>query len=266
MSLKLSPSILNSDFLNLGKSIDMLNNSEADWIHLDIMDGVFVPNITIGQPIVKAIKKQAKKPLDVHLMIKDPDRYLDSFIEAGADILTVHYEACNHLNRTINYIKTCGIKAGVAINPHTPVHLLEEIILEADLILNMTVNPGFGGQKLISGSFEKIARLKELITRTKSNVLIEIDGGADLSNASKLLKSGVDIIVAGSSIFSSPSPVETIAEFKKIRQLFFYYLSVRHHIRRRRCSVFFNILKSPAFNKSWTFAIHIHQTFTSKSL
>jgi ribulose-phosphate 3-epimerase len=216
MGLIISPSILNSNFVNLQGEIDMLNASEADWIHLDIMDGVFVPNITIGQPVVAAIHKISLKPLDVHLMIVDPDRYIDDFAMAGAANITVHFEACTHLHRTIQYIKQKGLKAGVAINPHTPVQELEEIIADADLILNMTVNPGFGGQKFIESSYEKILRLKELILKKNSKSLIEVDGGVDLNNVKKLKEAGIDIIVAGSSIFKSPSPSETISKFKSI--------------------------------------------------
>ncbi len=216
MGLIISPSILNSNFINLQQEINMLNVSEADWIHLDIMDGVFVPNITIGQPVVAAIHKISKKPLDVHLMIIDPDRYIDEFAEAGASNITVHIEACNHLHRTIQYIKQKGLKAGVAINPHTPVQYLEEIINETDLVLNMTVNPGFGGQKFIEASYSKIIRLKELILKKNSKSLIEVDGGIDLNNAKKLIDAGVDIIVAGSAIFNSSSPSDTILKFKTI--------------------------------------------------
>jgi ribulose-phosphate 3-epimerase len=216
MGLIISPSILNSNFVNLHDEINMLNASEADWIHLDVMDGVFVPNITIGQPVVAAIHKISRKPLDVHLMIVDPDRYIDDFAMAGAANITVHFEACIHLHRTIQYIKQKGLKAGVAINPHTPVQELEEIIADVDLILNMTVNPGFGGQKFIGSSYEKILRLKELILKKNSKSLIEVDGGVDLNNASKLKDAGVDIIVAGSSIFKSSSPSETIRKFKRI--------------------------------------------------
>lgn len=216
MSIILSPSILNADFLNLGREIEMINSSPADWIHLDIMDGSFVPNITIGQPIVDAIHKIAKKPLDVHLMIVQPDRFIDEFIEAGAEILTVHYEACIHLNRTINYIKSKGIKAGIAINPHTSIHVLEEIITDVDLVLNMTVNPGFGGQKLITGSIDKVKRLKDLILAKNSKALIEIDGGVELSNLKTFNSAGVDAFVVGSAIFKSDNPFETIRKMKNL--------------------------------------------------
>ncbi len=216
MSIILSPSILNADFLDLGREIEMINSSPADWIHLDIMDGSFVPNITIGQPIVGAIHKIAKKPLDVHLMIAQPDRFIDEFLEAGAEILTVHYEACIHLNRTINYIKSKGIKAGVAINPHTSIHVLDEIILDVDLVLNMTVNPGFGGQKLITGSIDKVKRLKDLILAKNSKALIEIDGGVELSNLKTFNSAGVDAFVVGSAIFKSDNPFETIRKMKNL--------------------------------------------------
>jgi len=216
MSFILSPSILNSDFANLGREIEMLNSSDADWIHLDIMDGIFVPNITIGQPIVETIRAIATKPLDVHLMIINPYRFIEDFAKAGAYMLTVHYEACNHLHRTVENIKLNGMKAGIAINPHTPVNILEEIISDVDLVLNMTVNPGFGGQKFIESSYDKIKRLKELILRKNSKALIEVDGGIDLSHSKKLLDSGVDVVVVGSAIFKSKSPAETIKKFKRI--------------------------------------------------
>lgn len=212
----LSPSILNSDFLNLGKSVEMLNQSQADWIHLDIMDGMFVPNISIGQPVVASIKKQAQKPLDVHLMIVDPDRYIDSFIQAGASILTVQFEACTHLHRSIQQIKKSGAKAGVAVNPHTPVSALEEIAADADMFLIMTVNPGFGGQSFIPSSLEKIVRLKELLTRKNSTALIQVDGGVNTNNAVELKKAGVDVIVVGSAIFNSTEPINEIAKYKSI--------------------------------------------------
>jgi ribulose-phosphate 3-epimerase len=216
MSLILSPSILNSDFANLGKEISMLNSSKADWVHLDIMDGVFVPNISIGQPVVQAVRALTSKPLDVHLMIIDPSRFVDDFIKAGANILTVHYETCKHLNRTIEYIKSKGAKAGIAINPHTPVSSLEELITNVDMVLNMTVNPGFGGQKFIESSYDKIKKLKNLILQKNSKALIEVDGGVDIANTPKLIEAGVDVIVAGTAIFKSKSPSETIARFKEM--------------------------------------------------
>jgi ribulose-phosphate 3-epimerase len=216
MSLILSPSILNSDFVNLSHEIKMLNASEADWIHLDVMDGIFVPNITIGQPVVEAIRAITKKPLDVHLMIINPYRFVEDFAKAGANILTVHYEACHHLHRTLEQIRSNGMKAGIAINPHTAVNVLEEIIADIDLVLNMTVNPGFGGQKFIDSSYDKIKRLKELILRKNSKALIEVDGGIDLTHSKKLMEAGVDVIVAGTAIFKSKSPAETIRKFKEI--------------------------------------------------
>jgi len=216
MSFILAPSILNSDFVNLSHEIEMLNSSEADWIHLDIMDGIFVPNITIGQPIVSAIHAIANKPLDVHLMIINPYRFIEDFSKAGAYMLTVHYEACTHLHRTVEQIKSNGMKAGIALNPHTPVNVLEELITEVDLVLNMTVNPGFGGQKFIEASYDKIKRLKELILSKNSKALIEVDGGIDLTHSKRLLESGVDVIVAGTAIFKSKSPAETIKKFKEI--------------------------------------------------
>ncbi|MCX7985661.1 MAG: ribulose-phosphate 3-epimerase [Bacteroidales bacterium] len=212
----LSPSILNSNFLDLRSTIEMLNQSEAEWIHLDIMDGHFVPNLTFGPPIVQMISSIARKPLDIHLMIEDPDRYIDAFIDAGASILTVHYEACIHLHRTITHIKSRGIKAGVAINPHTPVFLLEEILPYTDLVLNMTVNPGFGGQKFIESSVNKIIKLKKLIDATGSQALIEVDGGIDTDNLETLLKAGVNVAVIGSAIFQSPDAPNEIRQLKSI--------------------------------------------------
>ena len=215
MSHLIAPSILSADFANIQRDVEMINNSQADWFHVDIMDGMFVPNISFGFPVIKAIKKHAKKPLDVHLMINDPDRYLQTFKEAGADVLTVHIEACNHLHRTIQAIKALGMKAGVAINPHTPANSLMDIIGDVDLVCVMSVNPGFGGQKFIENTYHKIYSLKEMIRSTKSKALIEIDGGVDLLNYTKLIEAGADVLVAGNTVFSSSDPSKTIAELKK---------------------------------------------------
>lgn len=210
----IAPSVLSADFANIQRDVEMINNSQADWFHIDIMDGVFVPNISFGFPVLKAIKKHAKKPLDVHLMIVEPDRYVATFKEAGADILTVHIEACPHLHRSIQNIKANGMKAGVALNPHTSVSQLENIIADVDLVCVMSVNPGFGGQKFIRQTYEKIKQLKELITKTDSAALIEIDGGVDLNNASLLIQAGADVLVAGNTVFASLNPVQTIADLK----------------------------------------------------
>jgi ribulose-phosphate 3-epimerase len=210
----LSPSILNADFGNLDEEIKMLNNSLADWIHLDIMDGVYVPNISFGFPIVEQVKKTAKKPLDVHLMITEPDRYLYHFRNAGADILTVHYEACIHLQRTVTEIRTLGMKAGVALNPHTPVAMLQNILQYIDMVLIMTVNPGYGGQSFITNSYDKIAELRKMIDSTESNVMIQVDGGIDIHNTLKLVEAGANVLVTGYSIFSSDNPEEMIRKLK----------------------------------------------------
>lgn len=215
MSHIVAPSILSADFANIQRDVEMINTSEADWFHVDIMDGVFVPNISFGFPVIKAIKKHAKKPLDVHLMIVEPDRYLSTFKDAGADVLTVHIEACNHLHRTVQAIKALGMKAGVAINPHTSVALLNDIIADVDLICVMSVNPGFGGQKFIENTFSKISLLKEMIANKKSSALIEIDGGVDMNNASNLVAAGANVLVAGNTVFSSPNPVGAIKQLKK---------------------------------------------------
>lgn len=215
MSHIIAPSILSADFANLQRDVEMINNSQADWFHVDVMDGMFVPNISFGFPVIKAIKKHAKKPLDVHLMVMDPDRYLQQFKEAGADIITVHYEACTHLHRTVQAIKALGIKAGVAINPHTSVNLLADIIEDIDVVLVMSVNPGFGGQKFIENTYHKIINLREIIRAKKSNALIEIDGGVDMNNYTKLLEAGADAMVAGNTVFSSANPSQTIADLKK---------------------------------------------------
>lgn len=205
-----APSILAADFSNLKKDIEMVNQSEAEWFHLDVMDGVFVPNISYGMPVIKAIGELTDKVMDVHLMIVQPERYIKEFKEVGADVLTVHYEACTHLHRTVQAIKDEGMKAGVALNPHTPVHLLEDIIHDIDLLLIMSVNPGFGGQKFIQNTYEKLVQASELIERKNANVLIEIDGGVGLGNAAQLVQLGADVLVAGSSVFNSPNPSQTI--------------------------------------------------------
>jgi ribulose-phosphate 3-epimerase len=216
MTHYISPSILTANFGNLENEIIMLNNSEADWIHLDIMDGVFVPNISFGFPVIEYIKKVAKKPLDVHLMIVDPDKYLAKFKAAGADILNVHYEACTHLNRTVNEIRKLGMKAAVTVNPHTPVSLLKNILPFIDMVLIMTVNPGYGGQAFIMESYNKIAELRNMIDSGAYDVLIEVDGGIDLKNASELIATGVDVLVAGNTIFSSKDPIGTIRKLKTL--------------------------------------------------
>jgi len=209
-----SPSLLSADFLNLERDVEMLNQSQADWLHLDIMDGVFVPNISFGLPIVESISKKAKKPLDVHLMIVDPDRYVEAFKKAGADILTVHYEACNHLHRTIQHIKSYGMKAAVSLNPHTSINLLENIITELDMVLLMSVNPGFGGQKFIPQTTTKVKQLKDLIKATNSSALIQVDGGVDQTNAKALFEAGADCLVAGSYVFKSDDPFKAIETLK----------------------------------------------------
>ncbi|MDX2174804.1 MAG: ribulose-phosphate 3-epimerase [Bacteroidota bacterium] len=216
MTHLIAPSVLSANFANLQNDIEMINVSEADWFHIDVMDGVFVPNISFGFPVIKALKKLAKKPLDVHLMIVDPDRYTPTFKEAGADILTVHIEACNHLHRSVQNIKNNGMKAGVAINPHTNINLLEDVISEIDLVCLMSVNPGFGGQKFIENTYEKIKQLKLLIAKKDSKALIEIDGGVDLNNYKKLIDCGANILVAGNTVFSSEQPIEMIKKLKTI--------------------------------------------------
>lgn len=212
-----SPSLLAADFLNLGTDVAMVNKSLADWIHCDIMDGVFVPNISFGFPVVEHVKRIAEKPLDVHLMIVDPDRYLTRFHDAGANILTVQYEACIHLQRTVTEIRRLGMKAGVAVNPHTPVSLLENTLPFIDMVLVMTVNPGFGGQSFISESYKKIRELRKMIDREGYNILIEVDGGIDTTNATELVGAGVNVLVAGNSVFSSADPAETIQKLKELR-------------------------------------------------
>jgi ribulose-phosphate 3-epimerase len=211
-----SPSLLAADFGNLEKDVLMINRSDADWLHLDIMDGVFVPNISFGFPVIEHVRKIAKKPLDVHLMIVDPDRYLMRFRDAGANILTVQYETCMHLQLTVTEIRNLGMRVGVALNPHTPVSLLKNILPYIDMVLIMTVNPGFGGQSFIMESFNKISELHNIIQSGGYNVLIEVDGGIDTENAAKLIKSGVNVLVAGSSVFSSDDPVDTIRKLKRL--------------------------------------------------
>ncbi|WP_405395632.1 ribulose-phosphate 3-epimerase [Maribacter sp. Asnod2-G09] len=210
----IAPSLLAADFGNLQRDVEMVNASEAEYHHIDVMDGVFVPNISYGMPVVKAIQKHATKPLDVHLMIVDPDRYLEEFANLGAHILTVHYEACTHLHRTIQAIKALGMKAGVALNPHTNVMLLEDIIQDIDVVLIMSVNPGFGGQSFIENTYDKIKATKALITRKKSSALIEVDGGVTTANSKKLIEAGADILVAGSFVFKSADPIKSIKELE----------------------------------------------------
>ena len=210
----IAPSILSADFGNLQRDCEMINNSSAGWFHIDVMDGVFVPNISFGFPVIRAIQQHAKKPMDIHLMIVEPDRYIKNFAELGAHVISVHYEACNHLHRTLQLIKSFGVKAGVALNPHTNIELLSDVIDDIDLVCMMSVNPGYGGQKFIEHTYNKIGRLKELIITRDLKTLIEIDGGVDLQNAPKLIQRGADVLVAGNTVFSASDPVKMILELK----------------------------------------------------
>jgi ribulose-phosphate 3-epimerase len=212
----IAPSLLSANFNCLEKDIEMLNRSEADWIHLDVMDGVFVPNISFGIPVINHVRKITDKPLDVHLMIIDPDRYIQSFKDAGADILTVHYEVCHHLHRTIQAIRDQGLKASVCLNPHTPVQLLEDIIGDVDMVLIMSVNPGFGGQQFIENTYQKVIRLRRMIELKKTNILIEVDGGVNFETGKGLFEAGADVLVAGSFVFGSKDPELTIKQLKKV--------------------------------------------------
>lgn len=216
MSVIIAPSILSCDFGNLERDFQLINRSQADWFHVDVMDGVFVPNISFGFPIIEALKKVAEKPLDVHIMITNPDRYIEQFAKSGADILTVHYEACTHLHRTIAAIKEAGMKAGVALNPHTPVNVLENVIADLDLVLIMSVNPGFGGQKFIPQAIEKVRQTKAMIKASGSSALVEVDGGVNTATGAELVAAGADALVAGSFVFNNPDPTAVIASLKAL--------------------------------------------------
>lgn len=216
MNHKIAPSLLSADFLNLQRDVEMINNSDADWLHLDIMDGVFVPNISFGFPVLNALKDVCKKPMDVHLMIVEPQKFINEVAATGAYMMNVHYEACTHLHRTITAIKEAGMKAGVTLNPHTPVSLLEDIIQELDMVLLMSVNPGYGGQRFIEHSVEKVKELKKLIDRKGLTTLIEVDGGVNAETGKRLVDAGADVLVAGNYVFKSPDPVETIRQLKAI--------------------------------------------------
>ncbi len=216
MTKIIAPSVLAADFANIQRDIEMINNSEAEWIHIDVMDGVFVPNISFGFPVIKAMQRHAKKTMDVHLMIVNPDQYIETFKSVGADILTVHYEACTHLHRTLQAIKAAEMKAGVALNPHTPISVLEDVIRDIDLVCIMSVNPGFGGQSFIENTYKKVIQLKDMIEKSGSNAKIEIDGGVTDQNAHKLVSAGADVLVAGSFVFKAEHPAKTIKDLKAL--------------------------------------------------